>query len=77
MTQEIDQALSDLVAIGQRRKPGQVTHKIEEIKQIINQYVKEVIGKDEFGYGNKPDKQNAEQEIRSELRKEQRKRAGL
>ena len=38
---ELEKMLQDLLAISQRRKPGQVTHKIEEIKEFITQKLTE------------------------------------
>lgn len=56
---DIDQELTNLVAIATRHRTGQVTHKIEDIKLLVQDYVtqeqqrllerveQEVIGKDE------------------------------
>jgi len=37
LAHELERMLQDLLAISQQRKPGQVTHKIEEIKEFFTQ----------------------------------------
>jgi len=65
----LEKLLLDLIGIANRTKAGQVTHKIEEIKEYVRS---EIIGKDEFIDPTLYDR--SYEPIRNQLRAEQRKK---
>ncbi len=68
---DIKNELTNLVSIANRTRPGQVTHKIAEIMEMLDNYVAEVIGE------NEEEKGGPWSIGRNLLRDEQRERAEL